>query len=486
MDEEVSDSMNVINRINDFVWEVPKSDGMLVPVRIYATKQMLEKIKSDRTLIQASNTAQLKGIVRHSIVLPDAHEGYGFCIGGVGAFDFENGIISPGGVGYDISCGVRLLRTNLNENELKPKMKELIEAIFKNVPSGVGSEGKTRLNYNQLDEILLTGAEWAVKNGYGWKQDLERMEDNGKMKEADASKVSKEALKRGIPQIGTLGSGNHYLEVQRVDKIFLPEIAKAMGIEREGQVTAMIHCGSRGLGHQVATDYLRVMEQVMRKYNIRVPDRELACAPAQSNEAQDYFKAACASVNYSLVNRQMILHWVRECFQKVFNKSAEELGLELVYDVSHNIVKIEEHEVDGKKMKLWVHRKGATRGFPPNHPALPEIYKKIGQPVIIGGSMGTFSYLLVGTETSKETFYSTAHGAGRVMSRNEAIRTKKGIDVKKELESRGIVVRSVGLETLSEEADFAYKNVTEVVETCEKAGISKIVCRFKPLGVCKG
>ena len=478
--------MNVINRINDFVWEIPKTDGMLVPVRIYATKKMLEKIRADRTLMQASNTAQLKGIVRHSIVLPDAHEGYGFCIGGVAAFDFEDGIISPGGVGYDISCGVRLLRTNLNENELKPKMKELIEAIFKNVPSGVGSEGKIRLNYNQLDEILLTGAEWAVKNGYGWKQDLERMEDRGKMENADASKVSKEAKQRGIPQIGTLGSGNHYLEVQRVDKIFLPEIAKVMGIEKEGQVTAMIHCGSRGLGHQVATDYLRVMEQAMRKYNIRVPDRELACAPAQSNEAQDYFKAACASVNYSLTNRQMILHWVRECFQKVFNKSAEELGLELVYDVSHNIVKIEEHEVDGKKMKLWVHRKGATRGFPPNHPALPEIYKKIGQPVIIGGSMGTFSYLLIGTETSKETFYSTAHGAGRVMSRNEAMRTKRGIDVKKELEGRGITVRSAGLETLSEEADFAYKNVTEVVETCEKAGISKIVCRFKPLGVIKG
>lgn len=475
-----------INKISDVLWEIPRTDKMLVPVRIYAAKQMLEKIQQDRTLIQATNTAQLKGIVKHSIVLPDAHEGYGFCIGGVAAFDFENGIISPGGVGYDISCGVRLLRTNLNENELKPKIKDLIDLIFRNVPSGVGSEGKIRLNFNQLDEILVTGAEWAVKNGYGWKRDLERMEDNGKMKEADASKVSREAKQRGVPQIGTLGSGNHYLEVQRVDKIFLPEIAKTMGIEKEGQVTAMIHCGSRGLGHQVATDYLRILEQAMRKYNIRVPDRELACAPAQSKEAQDYFKAACASVNYALANRQMILHWVRESFQKIFNKSAEELGLELIYDVSHNIVKIEEHEVDGKKMKLWVHRKGATRGFPPLHHALSEIYKKIGQPVIIGGSMGTFSYLLIGTETSKETFFSTAHGAGRVMSRNEAIRTKKGIDVKKELESRGIVVRSAGLETLSEEADFAYKNVTEVVETCERAGISKIVCRFKPLGVIKG
>jgi len=475
-----------LNKINDVLWEIPKSGNMLVPVRVYATNQMLEKIQKDRTLMQATNTAQLKGIVKQSIVLPDAHEGYGFCIGGVGAFDFDNGIISPGGVGYDISCGVRLLTTNLNEKDLKPKIKELMEMIFKNVPSGVGSEGKIRLNSNQLDEVLTTGAEWAVENGYGWKKDLEHMEDNGKMKEADASKVSKEALKRGIPQIGTLGSGNHYLEVQRVDKIFLTDIAKVMGIEKEGQITSMIHCGSRGLGHQVATDYLRVMEQAMRKYNIRVPDRELACAPAQSKEAQDYFKASCASVNYALANRQMILHWVRESFEKVFRKSAEELGLDLVYDVSHNIVKIEEHEVDGKKVKLWVHRKGATRGFPPFHPALPEIYRRIGQPVIIGGSMGTFSYLLIGTETGKETFYSTAHGAGRVMSRNEAIRTKSGQDVKKDLESRGILIRSAGLGTLAEEADFAYKNVTEVVETCEKAGISKIVCRFKPLGVIKG
>ncbi|OGI12104.1 RNA-splicing ligase RtcB [Candidatus Micrarchaeota archaeon RBG_16_36_9] len=474
-----------INKISEFVWEIPRTNNMLVPVRVYSTKQMLEKIQQDRTLMQASNTAQLKGIVKHSIVLPDAHEGYGFCIGGVAAFDFENGIISPGGVGYDISCGVRLLRTNLNENDIKPKIKELIDLIFRNVPSGVGSEGKIRLNTNQLDEVLTTGAEWAVKNGYGWREDLEHMEDRGKMP-CDASKVSKEAKQRGAPQIGTLGSGNHYLEIQRVDKIFLPEEAKVMGIEREGQITAMIHCGSRGLGHQVATDYLRVMEHAMKKYNINVPDRELACAPAQSREAQDYFNAACASVNFALANRQMILHWVRESFQKAFNKSTEELGLELIYDVSHNIVKIEEHEVDGRKVKLWVHRKGATRGFPPLHPILPEAYRKIGQPVIIGGSMGTYSYLLVGTETSKETFYSTAHGAGRLMSRSEAVRTKSGEEVRRELEKKGIIIRTGSMKGLAEEADFAYKNVTDVVETCEKAGISRIVCRFKPLGVIKG
>jgi tRNA-splicing ligase RtcB len=475
-----------LNKISDVIWEIPKTDKMLVPVRIYASKQMLEKIQQDRTLWQASNCATLKGLLKNIVVLPDAHEGYGAPIGGVGAFDFENGIISPGFCGYDISCGVRMLRTNLNENELKPRTRELIESFFRNVPSGLGSRGKIRLSFNQLDDVLNTGAEWAVKNGYGWERDLERMEDRGRMKDADSSKVSEKAKKRGVPQLGSLGSGNHYLEVQRVDKIFLPEIAKVMGIEKEGQITTMIHCGSRGLGHQVATDYIRVMEKAMPKYGIKIPDKELACAPAQSKEGQDYFKAACSAVNYALANRQMILHWVRESFEKILGKSSEELGLELIYDVSHNIIKIEEHDFDGKRLKVWIHRKGSTRGFPPFHPVLPEIYKKIGQPVIIGGSMGTYSYLLVGTDTGKETFFSTAHGAGRVMSRHAALRQKRGEEVKKDLENRGIAVRSAGWKTLAEEADFAYKNVTEVVETCEKAGISKIVCRLKPLGVVKG
>ena len=475
-----------LNKISDVVWEIPKTEKMLVPVRVYASKQMLEKIQQDRTLWQATNCASLKGILKNIVVLPDAHEGYGAPIGGVGAFHFENGIISPGFCGYDISCGVRMLRTNLNENELKPRIKEFIEKLFRNVPSGLGSRGKIKLSFNQLDEVLNTGAEWAVKNGYGWERDLECMEDRGRMKDADSSKVSEKAKQRGVPQLGSLGSGNHYLEVQRVDKIFLPEIAKIMGIEKEGQITTMIHCGSRGLGHQVATDYIRIMEKAMPKYGIKIPDRELACAPAQSKEGQDYFKAACSAVNYALANRQMILHWVRESFEKIFGKTAEELGLELIYDVSHNIIKIEEHEFDGKKLKVWIHRKGSTRGFPPFHPVLPEIYKKIGQPVIIGGSMGTYSYLLVGTDTGKETFFSTAHGAGRVMSRHAALRRKRGEEVKKDLENRGIAVRSAGWKTLAEEADFAYKNVTEVVETCEKVGISKIVCRLKPLGVVKG
>jgi tRNA-splicing ligase RtcB (3'-phosphate/5'-hydroxy nucleic acid ligase) len=478
--------MGLINRINDYVYEIPKTGNMLVPVRIYAKKPMLDQIQRDRTLMQATNTSQLKGIVRNSIVLPDAHEGYGFCIGGVAAFDFENGIISPGGVGYDISCGVRLMRTNLNEKDVKSKIKELMDSVFRNVPSGVGSEGKIRLSPTQMDSVLGIGARWAVDNGYGWEEDLERTEDRGTMKDANPGMVSKEAKQRGFPQIGTLGSGNHYLEVQKVDKIFLPEVAQTMGIENEGQITAMIHCGSRGLGHQVATDYLRTIEQSMKTYNITVPDRELACAPVQSKEGQSYYKAACASVNYALTNRQIILHWVRESFEKTFKKSAEDLGLNLVYDVSHNIVKIEEHDIDGKKTKLWVHRKGATRSFPAMHATLPKIYKRIGQPVIIGGSMGTYSYLLVGTENSKETFFSTAHGAGRVMSRHEAMREKSGEEVKRELESRGISIRTAGVKGLAEEADFAYKNVTEVVETCEKAGISKIVCRFKPIGVVKG
>ncbi|MFH1473975.1 MAG: RtcB family protein [Candidatus Aenigmatarchaeota archaeon] len=475
-----------INKINDVLWEIPKTGKMLVPVRVHASRQMIEKIQGDRTFWQASNCATLKGILKNIIVLPDAHEGYGAPIGGVGAFDFDTGIISPGFCGYDISCGVRMIRTNLNEKDMKPKVKSLVEAFFRNVPSGLGSKGRIRLNMNQLNQVLETGAEWAVKNGYGWKMDLERIEDRGRMKQADASRVSDKAKQRGIPQLGSLGSGNHYLEVQRVDKIFLPEVAKTMGIEKEGQITAMIHCGSRGLGHQVATDYIRVMEGAMRKYGIKIPDRELACAPAQSMEGQDYFKAASCAVNYALANRQMILHWVRQSFENIFGKSAEDLGLELIYDVSHNTIKQEEHVIDSNKKKVWIHRKGSTRGFPPGHAALPDIYKNIGQPVIIGGSMGTYSYLLVGTETGKDTFFSTAHGAGRLMSRHAALRRKSGEEVKRDMEKRGIFVRSAGLKTLAEEADFAYKDVTEVVETCEKAGISKIVCRLKPLGVVKG
>jgi len=476
-----------VRKVSDVVWEVPRTGRMLVPVRIYASEKMLKKIQEDRTLMQASNVAQLKGIVKSSIVLPDAHEGYGFSIGGVAAFDFNDGIISPGGVGYDISCGVRLVTTKLTEQEIKPKLQQLIESIFREVPSGVGAHSKLRISTSQLDEILNNGAEWAVGNGYGRKEDLQHTEDYGRIKNADASKVSQKAKQRGQPEVGTLGSGNHYLEIQKVDKIFLPEIAKVMGIENEGQVTAMIHCGSRGLGHQVATDYIRVMEQAMQKYNITVPDRELACAPAQSIEAQNYFAAASAAVNYSLANRQVILHWVRECFKKTFGKSEDELGLDMIFDVSHNIVKLEEHEVDGKKQKLWVHRKGATRGFPPHHPQLPSDYKETGQPIIIGGSMGTFSYVLVGTEQAeKETFSSTCHGAGRVSSRAAAMRQMRGEDVKREMEKRGIIVRSASIKTLAEEADFAYKDINSVVEVCEQAGISRKVCRFKPLAVIKG
>lgn len=476
-----------IKKINEVKWEIPKSGNMLVPVVVYVTEEMLKKVKEDRTLQQATNCASLKGVVKNVYVMPDAHEGYGAPIGAVFGTDYENGVISPGAVGYDISCGVRMIRTNLTEQEVKPKLPQLIDCIFREVPSGVGAHGKIKLSIPELDEVLNTGAEWAVKKGCGSQRDLEFMEDRGRMKGADASKVSSKAKQRGAPELGTLGSGNHYLEVQRVDKIFLPDIAKVMGIEKEGQITALIHCGSRGFGHQVATDYLRTMEQVMQKYGIKVPDRELACAPAQSKEAQDYFAAASAAVNYALANRQMILHWVRGCFEKTFGMSQENLGLDMVYEVSHNIIKLEEHEVDGKRVKLWVHRKGATRGFPPHHPSLPEKYKELGQPIIIGGSMGTYSYVLVGTEqAARETFSSTCHGAGRVMSRAAAMRTKRGQDVKAELEKRGIVVRSAGLGTLSEEADFAYKNVTEVVQTCERAGISKIVCRLKPLAVCKG
>ncbi|MBN2203234.1 MAG: RtcB family protein [Candidatus Aenigmarchaeota archaeon] len=475
-----------VKKINDVTWEIEKSGKMLVPVRIHASKNMMEKIKGDRTFGQAMNCASLPGVQKHIAILPDAHEGYGAPIGAVGAFDLNKGIISPGFCGYDISCGVRMLRTNLYEKDIKPKLNELIDKIFTNVPSGLGSKGKIRLNQSQLDDVLNSGAGWAIENGYGWKKDLECMEDRGRMDLADSSKVSEKAKQRGIPQLGSLGSGNHYLEIQKVDKIFLPEEAKAMGIEKEGQITAMIHCGSRGLGHQVATDYIRVMEGAMRKYKIEIPDRELACAPSNSKEGESYFGAACCAVNFALANRQMILHWVRESFEKTFNESSKNLDLGLIYDVSHNIIKLEEHEIDGKTSKVWIHRKGSTRGFPPGHKALPSLYKKIGQPVIIGGSMGTCSYLLVGAQTGKDTFFSTAHGAGRVMSRHAARQKQRGEDVKRGLENKGIMIRSAGLKTLSEEADFAYKDVSEVVETCEKAGVSRIVCRLKPLGVVKG
>jgi tRNA-splicing ligase RtcB len=406
-----------LEKLNDYTWRIPKyKPGMRVPGIIFADKMLLEKMQTDRTLEQCANVAYLPGIYKYSITLPDGHEGYGFPIGGVAATDYNEGVISPGGVGYDINCGVRLLTTNLSEQDIKPKLVQLTNAIFENVPCGLGSRRKDfKVTIHDLDRLAMEGVQWVIDQGLGWDEDAEHCEEHGCMKNANPDKVSTTAKNRGLTQIGTLGSGNHFLEIQKVDKIYNERTAKAFGIEHEGQVTVMIHCGSRGFGHQICSDYLRVMEMAVHKYKIVLPDRELACAPGNSSEAEDYYEAMTCAVNYAFANRQAIMHWVRQSFQQVFKEDPERFGLKLVYDVAHNIAKIETHKVNGEQRKVWVHRKGATRAFPPGHPEIPADYRSVGQPVIIPGSMGTSSWILVGTEKAMEiSFGSTAHGAGRI------------------------------------------------------------------------
>ncbi|MEM4260525.1 MAG: RtcB family protein [Candidatus Woesearchaeota archaeon] len=474
-----------LKKINDNIWEILKDSEMNVPAIIFSTEHMLEKIKEDDTLRQLRNMACLKGIVKHAIAMPDAHRGYGFCIGGVAAFDIDKGIISPGGVGYDINCGVRLVRTNLTEEDIKTKKKEILNEIFLNVPAGVGKKGITKLSEDTLKEISEKGARWAVEQGYGTVEDLETTEENGCMREADFSCVSKNAKQRGMPQLGTLGSGNHFLEIQKVDEIYNEKIAKAFGIEKRGQVLIMIHCGSRGFGHQIASDYIKEMED---KYGYKdLPDRELINAPINSELGKKYYKAMACAVNYAFANRQMILHWTRESFNKLFSSKEKDLGMDLIYDVCHNIAKFEEHIVDGKKMKLCVHRKGATRSFGPGRKEIPKKYRDIGQPVIIPGSMGTFSYLLVGTEKAEElTFGSTAHGAGRVSSRSEALQNFRGEQVVNALRKKDIEVKGVSWKGIAEEAPEVYKDIDEVVKVSHETGIGKMVVRLKPLAVMKG
>jgi len=467
-------------------WELPNTGGK-VPVWIYANKQLAENMSRDRTYSQAANVSKLPGIIKAAEVMPDGHEGYGFPIGGVAAFDMEEGIISPGGVGYDINCGVRLLLTNLTVKEVKPKLNELMTKLFTNVPSGVGSKGKIRLTKDELMAPLTDGAAWAVEKGYGWKEDLDRIEENGRMEGADPSKCSDMAFKRGAPQFGTLGAGNHFLEVQKVADIVDEKTAKAFGITSPDQVCVMFHFGSRGFGHQVCDDYIRTMLTASKKYNINLPDPELCCAPINSKEAQDYVGAMFAAVNYAFCNRQVVTHWVRETFHDVFSKSADSLGMKVVYDVCHNIAKFEEHKVDGKMKMVCVHRKGATRAFAAGRKEVPQIYRSVGQPVLIPGSMGTASYLLVGSEGAmNESFGSTCHGAGRVMSRHQAIRDFSPDSVQKSLDAKGIVMRATGKEIISEEASGAYKDVSAVVSSVQEAGLSKIVVRLEPMGVAKG
>jgi tRNA-splicing ligase RtcB len=478
-----------IKKVSDVEYriEADAKPGMKVPVVIYADEELLGKMLTDRTLDQAVNVAHLPGVLKHITVLPDGHEGYGFPIGGVAATDAETGVISPGGVGYDINCGVRLIRTNLTEKDLKPKLRELVSELFHTVPSGLGSKGRVRLNPQQLDDALRTGVHWAIENGYGDMQDAEYCEENGQMKSADPNKVSPIAKSRGIPQVGSLGSGNHFLEIQTVDQIFDQKAAERFGIREEGQITFLIHTGSRGLGYQVCSDYLKVIEAAATKYNIHLPDRELACAPNASKEAQDYRAAMAAALNYAWSNRQMITHWTRKVFEKVFRRSEGELGLQLIYDVAHNIAKIEEHSIDGKKHRVVVHRKGATRAFPLGSPEIPVAYRDIGQPVLLPGSMGTASYVLLGTPKSMDlSFGSTAHGAGRMMSRAAAIRRYQANGVKRDLERRGIIIQSASWKGIVEEAPGAYKDVDAVAGVSHRLGIATKVVRLRPLGVVKG
>jgi tRNA-splicing ligase RtcB len=480
-------SIERLKRIDENRLEVPVDykPGMRTKGVIYVDN-VLEKELESESIEQVANVATLPGIVGASMAMPDIHTGYGFPIGGVAAFDIKEGIISPGGVGYDINCGVRLLKSNLKKDILVPKLKELIDALYNEIPSGVGSKGKIRLGPEDEEKLLLKGAGWAVEKGLGDTSDLEKIESGGCLEGADPSIVSQKAYERGKAQQGTLGSGNHFLEVQYVDEIYDEKIANAIGLFKD-QITVMIHSGSRGLGHQICTDFLEVMNRAVQKYNIVLPDRELACAPFNSTEAQDYFAAMKAAANYAWGNRQCLMHWTREVFMSVFNVSPAELGMTLIYDVAHNIAKIEEHIVNGKKKKLVVHRKGATRAFPPGHPELPAVYRNLGQPVLIPGDMGRASFVLIGTEKAmNETFGSTCHGAGRVMSRHQAIRQAKGRAIWREMEDRGIIVRAAGRETLAEEMSEAYKDVSNVVEVVHNAGISLKVARLRPLGVIKG
>lgn len=481
--------MATLHRIDDYRWEIPTThkSGMKVPGLVYASPAMIEYIQQDESLEQVANVAFLPGIVKRSLAMPDIHWGYGFPIGGVAATRVTDGVVSPGGVGYDINCGVRLLRTDLMKSDVLPHISPLIERLFRNVPSGVGSKGRIRPPKGHLQRLLTEGARWAVKHGFGTNDDLEATEDGGCIEGADPAAVSDRALTRGLPQAGSLGSGNHFLEIQSVQEIYDGEAASAMGIEREGQILVLIHTGSRGLGHQVCTDYLKTMERAVMKYGISLPDRQLACAPVESTEGQQYLAAMRCAANYAWCNRQHIAHWVREAFAEVFGGNSDRLGMRQVYDVAHNIAKIETHVVDGKKTTLCVHRKGATRAFPPGHPDLSPQYRTIGQPVLIPGDMGRYSYVAVGTARAmEETFGSTCHGAGRLLSRGAARKAAKGYDVAAALQQRSILIRTGDVAALSEEASHAYKDVTDVIDVVHGAGISRMVAKAEPLGVIKG
>ena len=475
-----------IKKIDEWRFLIPKTGAMRVPGLIFSSSQLMPDKNNDQSLLQVVNVATLPGIVKHSLAMPDIHWGYGFPIGGVAAFNMEEGIISPGGVGYDINCGVRLLTTSLLAHEIRPRIKELVLALFKNIPTGVGSRGRIRLSKKEERKVAVEGASWAVKQGMGDKEDLERTEDHGVMKGADPGVISDRALKRGHDELGTLGSGNHFLEIQVVDEIYDTKTANVFNLF-EGQLTVLIHTGSRGFGHQICDDFLKEMGPHARESGFTLPDRQLACAYIKSDMGKRYFSGMACAANYAWANRQIIMHWTKETFEKVLHIGPNDLNMELLYDVCHNIAKIETHTVNNKKTPLCVHRKGATRSLPPGHPDVPQRYRKVGQPVLIPGDMGTCSYVLAGSQKAmEESFGSTCHGAGRLLSRRQAIKMAKGRAIHQELEDRGIFVQSREKNTLKEEISEAYKDVSLVVEAVHMAGLAKKVARLRPLGVIKG
>ena len=476
-----------LDRLEEYLWEIPRQGGMRVPGRIYASEKLMADLKDDNCLRQVMNVAHLPGIVGYSLAMPDIHWGYGFPIGGVAAVSLDEGVISPGGVGYDINCGVRLVQTGLVFEQIKDKLTRIVESLFSVIPSGVGSEGAiAKLSKQDVKRLLRDGARWAVSEGYGCQDDLSHMEEGGRLATADAALISDRALERGLKQVGTLGSGNHFLEIGRVEEIYLPQVADTLRLFPD-QIVILIHTGSRGLGYQICEDSLKVMSKAMTKYGISLPDRQLACTPIQSPEGQDYLAAMAAAANYAWANRQVIMSRAEAAFMKALNISPKDLGFSLLYDVCHNIAKIEDHVVDGKKRRLCVHRKGATRAFAPGHPQIPADYQNIGQPVLIPGDMGRYSYLSVGTDTAmKKTFGSTCHGAGRTMSRAQSKKQSQTMDINQEMARRGVVARYQGRGTMAEEMPHAYKDVADVVETMDHAGVSKRVARFRPVGVIKG
>jgi tRNA-splicing ligase RtcB len=475
-----------IEKVDEYHFKIPCSEGMRVPGLIYANQKLINDIKLDESPQQVANVAHLPGIINHSLAMPDMHWGYGFPIGGVAAFDQEEGIISPGGVGYDINCGCRILCTDLTLPDVRDKIKGLVMALFRGIPSGVGSTGKIKLNYNEEKKVLKKGARWAVENGYGEAEDLERTEDKGMMEGADPEVVSQRAMERGRNQLGTLGSGNHFLEIEVVDEIFDQDTARVFGLF-ENQIVVSIHSGSRGFGYQVCDDFIKEMLHKRSKMDVELPDRQLTCAYLKSELGRKYFAAMACAANYAWANREMLAHWTRDIFEKSLHLSPRDLNMKLLYDVCHNIAKKEVHRVGGENKKVCVHRKGATRAFPAGHPDVPEIYRGVGQPVLIPGDMGRYSYVLAGTEKAmEETFGSTCHGAGRLMSRTKAKKICRGRSIVQEMEDRGVIVMAEGRATLAEEIPEAYKDVSDVVEVVHQAGISRKVARLRPLGVVKG